>query len=209
MILDFGDGFFLRRATADDHDALCAICLRTGNAGADATSREDDPSLLGMIYAVPYQVHEPNFAFVVDSADGVAGYLLGTPDTAAFNLRLAQRWYPALRARTPTPPRNPHEWRGSDWARQLVHQLPLEIPPELEPYPASGHIDLLPHIRSRHIGRRCMAFLQDRLRDAGATGMFLDIHPRNERARGFYRSLGFGVVPENGAGGRLYMAKRF
>ena len=34
MIVDFGGGFFLRHATADDHAALCAVCLKTGDAGA-------------------------------------------------------------------------------------------------------------------------------------------------------------------------------
>jgi hypothetical protein len=29
MIVDFGGGFFLRRATANDHPALCAVCLKT------------------------------------------------------------------------------------------------------------------------------------------------------------------------------------
>jgi hypothetical protein len=33
VILDFGDGFFLRQATQADHPALAMICLRTGDAG--------------------------------------------------------------------------------------------------------------------------------------------------------------------------------
>jgi len=89
MILDFGDGFFLRRATSDDHAAFRAVCLKTGDAGEDATSREDDPGLMGMIYAVPYQVFAPDFAFAIEGPEGVAGYLFGMPDTAAFNAWLA------------------------------------------------------------------------------------------------------------------------
>ena len=66
MIVDFGGGFFLRRATSADHPAFCAVCVRTGDAGKDATSREDDPELMGQIYAVPYQVLEPDLAFAID-----------------------------------------------------------------------------------------------------------------------------------------------
>ena len=73
MILDFGDGFFLRQATADDHDALARICLKTGDAGKDATAREDDPGLLGLIYAIPYQVLEPELAFVIEGAGRCVG----------------------------------------------------------------------------------------------------------------------------------------
>ncbi|RVA82077.1 GNAT family N-acetyltransferase, partial [Mesorhizobium sp. M7A.F.Ca.CA.001.08.2.1] len=29
MIIDFGDGFFLRQATEADHPALAMICLKT------------------------------------------------------------------------------------------------------------------------------------------------------------------------------------
>ena len=32
-------GFFLRRAAASDHAALAAVCLKTGDAGRDATGR--------------------------------------------------------------------------------------------------------------------------------------------------------------------------
>jgi len=85
MIVNVGSGFFLRKATADDHPALCEVCLKTGDAGKDATWREDDPGLMGQIYAVPYQVLEPDLAFVVDSAEGVAGYLFGVLDTKSFN----------------------------------------------------------------------------------------------------------------------------
>ena len=48
MILDFGDGFFLRRATSDDHAAFRAGCLKTGDTGDDAPRRADRTGLLGM-----------------------------------------------------------------------------------------------------------------------------------------------------------------
>src|SRR5687768_5326161 len=84
MVFDFGDGYRLRAALAEDHAALNMVCLKTGDSGKDATAREDDPDLLGLIYAVPYQVYEPDFAFVIDGPNGVCGYILGAPDTAGI-----------------------------------------------------------------------------------------------------------------------------
>ena len=116
MEIDFGDGFFLRRATAADDKAICRVCLLTGDAGQDASAREDDPNLLGQIYCLPYRVQEPDFAFVVDSPDGVCGYLFGAPDTVQFNNRLAGEWYPGLRDGLDDPGPDSAAWRGSDWA---------------------------------------------------------------------------------------------
>lgn len=191
MILDFGDGFFLRRASPDDHPSLSTICLRTGNAGADATAREDDPDLLGLIYALPYQVLEPDLAFLVEGPAGPCGYLLGARDTQAFNERLARDWYPALRKRATDPGDDRSTWHGSDWARYLIHHPDLAVPPELAAYPSHGHIDLLPEARGRGIGRRAMVFLQQALREAGSTGMHLEVDPRNSSALAFYAALGF------------------
>ena len=210
MILDFGDGFFLRRATSDDHAAFCGVCLNTGDAGRDAASREDDPDLMGMIYAVPYQVFAPDFAFAIEGPEGVAGYLFGMPDTANFNAWLADEWYPELRLRISDPGPDETLWRGSDWARWMIHHADFAIPRALRPYPSHGHIDLLPQAQGRGIGRRCMEHLQRRLVEAGSSGMYLDIHPGNEKARKFYAGLGFEVVPGEGlAESSMFMGKTF
>jgi hypothetical protein len=160
MNVDFGDGFFLRRAIAADHPALLRICLQTGDAGKDATNIEDDHDLLGLIYAVPYQTFEPDFAYVIESPDGPAGYLFGAPDTLKFNNRVAADWYPVLRERASDPGPDRTQWRGSDWARRLIHHPDFAIPGSLAGYPSHGHIDLLPMARGRGIGRRAIAFLE-------------------------------------------------
>ncbi len=189
--VDLGYGYRLRPALDADRDALAEVCLRTGDAGNDATGKEDDRSLLGQLFAVPYQALEPDFAFVIAGADGVAGYLLGTPDTASFYRRLLRDWYPALRARLSDPGADAARWRGSDWLRRLVFSPELPFPPALAAYPAHGHIDLLPEARGRGIGERSMRLLMARLAAAGAGGVHLHVHPANLPAQGFYRHLGF------------------
>ena len=47
--------FTIRRATGDDASAVCNICLKTGDAGKDATALfPHRPDLLGLRWAVPY-----------------------------------------------------------------------------------------------------------------------------------------------------------
>jgi GNAT superfamily N-acetyltransferase len=198
VLLDFGGGYGLRQATADDHPALSRICLLTGDAGRDATEIEDDPSLLGLIYAIPYQVLEPEPAFVIEGPAGPAGYLLGARSTAAFNARLAAEWYPDLQRRIPDAPSDRVLWRGSDKRRHLIHHPSFGVPGALAPYPSHGHIDLLPESRGRGIGRRAMAHLIATLRAMGSTGIHMQLDPRNTSALAFYKAIGFSVLAADG-----------
>ena len=147
---------------------------------------------MGQIYALPYQVLEPELAFVVDGAEGVAGYLFGALDTSILQCAPGRptgirRCSGALPTRAPTGRR----WRGSDWARHAIHHPDFDIPDALAAYPSHGHIDLLPQARGRGIGRRCMGFLERQLAAAGSTGLFLDVDPRNTEAQRFYAALGY------------------
>jgi len=185
VILDLGEGFCLRQATAEDHADIAMVCLKTGDAGQDATAREDDPQLLGLIFAIPYQVLEPDFAFVVGGPGGVSGYVFGALDTKTFNARLAAEWYPRLQAQVADSGPDPAQWRGSDWCRHVIHHPDFGFPAALAAYPSHGHIDLLPQARGKGIGRRAMALLEQRLAAAGSTGLFMQLDLRNDNARAF------------------------
>jgi ribosomal protein S18 acetylase RimI-like enzyme len=189
--LDFGDGYWLRKAQWTDYTALNRVCLLTGDSGKDATAREDDPDLLGLIYAVPYQVFSPEFAFVVQGPDGVCGYILGTPSSAAYYAWAEREWYPPLARRLRDPGPDEALWSGSDWARYAIHHPEFVYPPALHDYPAHGHIDLLEEVRGRKIGSRAMRLMMERLAGAGIGGMHLQVSPTNDSALAFYRTLGF------------------
>ncbi len=191
MAVDLGDGYALRQALAADHAALCRVCLLTGDSGKDASGREDDPDLLGLIYAVPYQVHSPDFAFVVEGPNGVCGYVLGTPDSAAFYDWVGREWFPPLAARLTDPGPDEVGWAGSDWARHAIHHPEFVYPRVLHRYPAHGHIDLLEEARGRKIGSRAMRLMMERLRAAGISGLHLQVSPKNRGAIRFYETLGF------------------
>ncbi|HEV7252475.1 MAG TPA: hypothetical protein VGN97_05185 [Mesorhizobium sp.] len=129
--LDFGRRYFLRCAEPRDRSAFNHVCLKTGDASRDATWREDDPDLLGLIFAVPYQVLEPDFAFAVVGPGGVCGYLLGTPDSAGFYRRYVNDWLVPLACRVHDPGPDRSQWRGSDWDRRAIHAPEIVFPPAL------------------------------------------------------------------------------
>lgn len=194
--LDLGQGFRLRHATAADRPLFERICLKTGDAGRDAAAREDDPRLLGLLFAVPYQVLQPDFAFAVEGPDGVCGYALGTPDSAGFWHRYEAEWLPPLRETVRDPGPDESRWGGSDWARHAIHHPASVFPPALHPYPAHGHLDLLESARGQGIGRLALTDLMRRLAQAGAAGMHLHVSPGNLDAQAFYAKLGFRVLED-------------
>ena len=185
-----GRGFVIRRATARDHDDLSRVCLATAESGADASHVPDDPALPGLYFALPYQVAAPDFAFVIEDAQGVCGYVLGVPDSQWFAQFMETVWLPPLRARI-SPPGPAAGWTHFDWLRHLIHRPPTLPPIDLTLYPAHGHIDLLPRAQGQGVGVRAMQVLMQALAGAGAPGIHLGLSPRNLRAAHFYGKLGF------------------
>jgi ribosomal protein S18 acetylase RimI-like enzyme len=58
-------------------------------------------------------------------------------------------------------------------------------------YPAHLHIDLLPVLQGRGVGREMMGRLLEELQARGVAGVHLGVDARNQRAVGFYEHLGF------------------
>lgn len=196
MVRDLGNGFVLRRAVMSDQQALKTICLKTGDSGADATGKEDDPDLVGLIYAVPYQIFAHEHAFVIDGPLGVCGYVLGAVDSTDFYARLNAEWFPRLAEKLPDPGPDQTRWRGSDWARRFIHHPSFALYEPLRPWPAHGHIDLLPEVQGRGFGRAALTELMMSLKAAGAPGLHLGVSPRNTKALGFYERLGFARIED-------------
>ncbi|WP_421726522.1 GNAT family N-acetyltransferase [Bauldia sp.] len=198
----------IRPAMVADHAALKRICVQTANNGDDATEREDAPDLVGLIYAVPYQVFAPDFAFMAEDATGPCGYVLGAPDTLAFEAWLESEWFPPLRERLIDPGPDENAWRGSDWARRFIHHPHYTDLTSLDRYPACGHIDLLPRARGKGLGRRCMRLFMDKLAEAGVPGLHLDVGPTNLDAQQFYKAVGFRFADDRDLkGSQTYMIR--
>jgi ribosomal protein S18 acetylase RimI-like enzyme len=182
----------IRTYRPGEEQALYDICLLTGDSGQDATALYADPRLLGEVYIGPYLRFAPEHALVGADDDGVAGYVLGVPDTAAFEAECERSWWPALRARYPLDA-FPAESPDSRIVR-LIHNPPTASPDVIERYPAHLHIDLLPRLQGKGDGRRLLTALLDGLAEEGVPGIHLGVGLANQRAIGFYRRMGFAEV---------------
>jgi ribosomal protein S18 acetylase RimI-like enzyme len=96
----------------------------------------------------------------------------------------------------------------SEWERftlQDIHQPLRADPALLVSYPSHLHIDLLPRMQGRGLGRQLMETLLAALRASGSRGVHLHVGRANERAAGFYQHLGMTEVPS--AGARVFALK--
>jgi len=187
----------IRPYRENDLDALYAICLATGDAGADASALYRDPKIIGEVYAAPYGALSPETAFVVEDEDGVGGYMLGVTDTHAFERRCEAEWWPQLRARYPDPGPPPHADLDTRMA-YLIHH-PQRTPRRIsEPYPAHLHIDLLPRCQGQGLGVKLVDTWLAHVATLGAAAAHLGVGARNARAVRFYRAYGFREIERAG-----------
>ncbi|HEU5386906.1 MAG TPA: GNAT family N-acetyltransferase [Streptosporangiaceae bacterium] len=175
-----------------DLRAVYDVCVRTADAGGDARGMYSSDDLMPDLFAGPYVFLEPEFAFVLDDGERPVGYVLGTPDTAAFVRAYRERWMPRLDGRYPVPPQQP---AGSPASREdemiALHYRPERLLwPGLEAYPAHLHIDLLPPFQGGGHGRALMETFYAAAARGGAPGVHLAVMAANTRALGFYRHLG-------------------
>lgn len=188
-------GAIVRAYRPADRAALYAVCLATGADGQDASRAFHDPQLLGHRYVGPYLDLEPRLAFTLEDAHGPCGYVLGTDDTERFYRAFLDEWLPPLREHLPEPGPHPARWGEDDRLLAELRAPTLTIPTDLAAYPGHLHIDLLPRAQGHGHGRRMVHTLLTALVERGCVGVHLGVSPRNDRAIGFYRSLGFDRVP--------------
>jgi len=182
----------IRGYRAGDLGDLYRVCLETGDSGTDATGLFRDPDLLGHVFAAPYGVLEPSLAFVAEDPAGVGGYCLAALDTREFEQRLEQEWWPALRLRYADPDVTEREhWTRDQELAYVIHH-PWQTEDDLiAGFPSHLHVDLLPRVQGRGIGRQLIDLQLAALRERGSHGVHMHVWPTNQRALSFYDHLGF------------------
>lgn len=184
----------IRPARPADRADLFRICLLTADSGTDASALFSDPDYPGLVWSVPYLDFEPAHAFVADDDGEVVGYIVGTPDTNAFEARLDRQWWPKLArhyaGRTATAP---FDAKVLDRIANPVHSHAGVA----ASHPAHLHINLLPPAQSGGWGRKLIEAELASLREAGAKAVHLGVSPTNARAIGFYHHLGFVEIERN------------
>lgn len=187
----------LRGYEPRDLDALYEICLLTGAAGKDASGLHSDRKAVGHIYSAPYGVLEPARAIVAEDDQGVAGYIVGTFDTAAFEERLEREWWPDLRRHYAATPAG--QLTAADRQRIALIDHPSSNPADIvAQYPAHVHMNLLPRLRGQRIGTALLQRWVEQARAAGVKGIHLGASASNAGGIAFWQHGGF--VPVRNAG---------
>jgi ribosomal protein S18 acetylase RimI-like enzyme len=186
------DAAAIRPYAAADLPALYDICLKTGEAGQDATALYRDPMRLGHLYAAAYGVLSPDTCFVAEDGEGVCGYIVGALDTFEFEKLCRAEWWPALRQTIADPADTPREaWTPDERLAHLIHH-PERTPRRInEPYPSHLHINLYPRQQGRGLGQRMIDAWLERIWSLGSPGAHLGVAPANTRAMGFYAATGW------------------
>lgn len=172
-----------------DRDALYDICVKTADAGGDATGIFTDDRLWGDVFAVPYAVRLPDLAWVVESPDGrTVGYIVATDDTDAFERWFRDEWWPSKQSAYPLSG-SAVPTRQDGIIGYAGRRAPGGEKHAAE-YPAHLHIDLLPETQGQGLGRRLIETLFAELGRRGARGLHLGTNPTNTGAGVFYERLG-------------------
>ncbi|MGH8889111.1 MAG: GNAT family N-acetyltransferase [Acidothermaceae bacterium] len=188
-----------------DHAAIYDICVRTADAGRDATGIYSSDDLMPDLFAGPYVYLQPHLAFVLDDASQAVGYVIGTSDTPRFVADYRAKWIPLLTDRYAQPVGEPVT---PDDEMIALHYWPERmLVPEVAEYPAHVHIDLLPPYQGRGYGRALMNCMFDALAADGAAAVHLSMLTENTAARAFYDRLGFHVIDVPEAGDLTYLGR--
>jgi GNAT superfamily N-acetyltransferase len=196
----------VRPFAARDLDSLCAISLATGDAGRDASPLHTDGRMIGHIYSAPYGLLAPELAFVAEDDEGVAGYVVGTSDTRAFDAQLERDWWPSLRAQYADPSgTDPQSWTADQKRSFGIHHPNVTPEAVAGPFPAHLHMNLLPRLQGAGLGRKLFERWAEQARTMGVRGLHVGVSATNRRGMGFWQAMGFERIPD--VGGAIWLGQ--
>jgi len=180
--------FTIRSYKSADTSAVYEICLKTGNAGQDATHLFSDPLVLGHIYVGPYMEFEPRSVFILEDDQGPCGYIMGVLDSQTYYQWMHNEWLPKIRVDYKKPTGNPDTWDETEKITNLLfHSVSQRLLPD---FPSHLHIDLLSRAQGKGQGKLMMDRFIDYLRYNKIPGVHLELSSSNDRAFNFYRKYG-------------------
>ncbi|KAK7187295.1 hypothetical protein DPSP01_011297 [Paraphaeosphaeria sporulosa] len=196
-----------------DHSAGLHVFLTTLDP---SVSHEPARTIGSYLWYKAYVYLTPNTCFVLDNGAGRAvGYIIGTPDTAAFAQRWRETFTPIVDPELVPPPGIETNDPAMETAlvkglREEVHSgecsMLLSHPSLLSTYPAHLHIDILPEFTGQGWGQKLMSAFLPAIKELGAGGVHLGMVATNAGARRFYERLGFelcGEVMDGGVSGEV------
>jgi len=200
----------IRPAAPSDLHAVYDICLKTGDAGRDATDQYDDPDLIGHVYAGPYVVMDGLISFVAEDDEGILGYAVGAADTRGFEEQLERDWWPFVRQNYPEPTGDPTSWTMDQRRIWSIHH-PAVVPEEIvQDYPAHIHMNLLPRAQGRGIGSRLLDAWLNEAQRQGVSSVHAGVSAVNEAGLAFWTARGFEPVKsvrDSGSRGTIWCGR--
>lgn len=182
----------IRPLHSRDIESLYAISLATGAIGQDASSLYRDGRLIGHIYVGPYAVLTPSSCFVAEQGNKIVGFVVGTLDTASFERRLEDEWWPKLRHQYPDPDVKHSDGWDADQKRCFMVHHPAKTPSEiLTAYPSHVHLNLLPEAQRKGIGTSLLNLWISQAEELGSCGVHVGVNAQNHNAKFFWQAQGF------------------
>lgn len=180
-----------RPAELRDEHRLGEIAHATGYFGDPATRFFPDEALFADLWVRPYLHGGGGASFVVELGGEVQGYILGSPDPAAYRHAVTrtvrQRVLPRLLAGQYRQP-----WPG------LLYLLRAALfggpHADLALFPAHLHLNLLPAARGQGLSGPLLDLHLARLAELGARGVQLSTTLENAAALRTYRRRGFVIA---------------
>ena len=187
--------FSIRSYNPADTSAVYKICLKTGNAGQDATDLFFDPLVLGHIYVGPYMEFEPQSVFILEDDQGICGYIMGVLESRTYYQWMHNKWLPKILVDYKKPTGDPDTWDETEKITNLLFQPESQ---RLFPdFPAHLHIDLLSRAQGRGQGKLMMDRFIDHLKFNKIPGVHLELSRNNDRAFRFYCKYGMQELDRN------------
>ena len=187
--------FSIRSYSPADTSAVYKICLKTGNAGQDATDLFSDPLVLGHIYVGPYMEFEPQSVFILEDDQGICGYIMGVLESRTYYQWMHNEWLPKILVDYKKPTGDPDTWDETEKITNLLFQPESQ---RLFPdFPAHLHIDLLSRAQGRGQGTLMVDRFIDHLKFNKIPGVHLELSRNNDRAFRFYCKYGMQELDRN------------
>ena len=158
--------------------------------------------MMGHIYAAPYARLDPGLALVVEDEKGVAGFVVGTIDTAAWETRLEREWWPSLRRQYVDPTGTPAASWTADQRRAFMIHHPTGTPPAVAGTTRHISTSICRHAcKDSGVGPRLFDAWLALAKDRGAKAMHVAVNRANARgvrfwARQAFKELSLDGLPE-------------
>lgn len=185
----------IRQSTVADLPYIYEICWKTGYRGQSVEGILEDRYQIGHYFAAPYLHYDKECCFVATENGIPKGYILGTSDTVNYTKWLNKEWLPQVRKL--------YDFSGeeaSDPFAKFIRKCIADdtvVERSLYEYPAHLHIDLLPDLQGKGMGRKLMEVFFKRCLQKGATRVHLGVGKKNPKAVAFYKKMGMFVISES------------